>query len=167
MSKRNIQKNIKKNKQKKKEEYPEKKELITLSKIIFSILIIAILATMLFYIINKNYTLKNNTTDINYDEIMAGQTFNKNDNEYYVLFYEFDSDEDLSDKITDKKSAIYQVNLLNNFNKSVLSETSNKEASKAEELKITGPTIIKIESGKNVEYIEGYDNIVKYLEGVN
>lgn len=167
MSKRNIQKNIKKNKEKKKNEYSEKKELINLSKIIFSILIIAIFATMLFYIVSKNYTLKKSTANIDYDEIMAGQTFTKKDNEYYVLFYEFDNDNDLSDKINEKKSVIYKVDLLNSFNKSILSETSNKSASKAEELKIAGPTIIKIKSGKNVEYIEGYDNIVKYLEGVN
>ena len=116
---------------------------------------------------SKNKDSKEDETEIIYDEIIAGQTFTKKDELYYVAFYEYDSDEDLTESIKEKKNTIYKVDLSKKINQNIKSESSNKNAQKSEELKISGPTLIKIEKNKNIEYIEGYDNIVNYLNEID
>lgn len=165
--KKTISKNIKKVKETKKEEYKGKNQILTLAKIIFATIIFAILVTALLYIATGKYTLKEDETEIIYDEIIAGQTFTKKDELYYVAFYEYDSDEDLTESIKEKKNTIYKVDLSKKINQNIKSESSNKNAQKSEELKISGPTLIKIEKNKNIEYIEGYDNIVNYLNEID
>lgn len=165
--KKTISKNIKKVKEEKKEEHKEKSQILTLAKIIFATLIFVILVTSLFYIATGKYTLKKDTTEIIYDEIISGQTFAKKDEQYYVVFYEYNSEEDLTETIADKISVIYKVDLTKKINQSIKSDLSNKDAQSSTELKISGPTLIKIEKNKNVDYIEGYDNIVNYLSEID
>ena len=119
-TKKTIGKNIKKVKEQKKEEYKEKNQILTLSKIIFSTIILAILVTGIFYIATGKYTLKKDEVEIIYDEILAGQTFAKKDELYYVAFYEYDSEEDLSETIKEKTSVIYKVDLTKKINKNII-----------------------------------------------
>ena len=52
------------------------------------------------------------------------------------------------------------------MNKDYISEKGNSSASTVGELKINGVTLIKIEEGKNVEYIEGSSNVETYLKNM-
>ena len=49
------------------------------------------------------------------------------------------------------------------MNKQIISETSNKNATKSDELQINGTTLIEIKEGKIINYIEGYENITNYI----
>ena len=99
---------------------------------------------------------------------MAGSTFNMNRDKYVVVFYNRDSDDDITNHISIYGSRdgnnIYYVNLKNGMNKYVLDDVGNKNATKASELKVTNPTLIKIEDKEITEYIEGKDNILEYLK---
>lgn len=165
--KKSISKNIKKVNTKKKEEYPEKNQLLTLAKIIFGVIVIAATVTGLYYIISGDYSLNDSKTEIVYDEIMAGQIFEKQDETYYVALYKYDSEKDLSEKIDAKTSTIYKVDLNKKINSQIIGEKSNLKTDNIEELKVTQATLIKVEKNKNVETVEGYEEIVKYLEAIN
>ena len=119
----------------------------------------------------NNNTTTDNTTNttpatIQYDEILAGETFNMNYSEYYVLFYDFDDSTGAIYKamVTNFKTAhsgskIYTVDLSKSINDTYTGETSNPKANKIEDLKIKGATLIKIKDGSNVSYVEGKDAI--------
>lgn len=122
------------------------------------------------YITNRGYKFNRNNVEatISYEEIMAGSTFNMNRDKYVVVFYNRDIDDDITNHISIYGSRdgnnIYYVNLKNGMNKYVLDDVGNKNATKASELKVTNPTLIKIEDKEITEYIEGKDNILEYLK---
>lgn len=166
-SSKKIQKNIKNNITKKKEEYPVKNQIMTLAKVITAILITSFIISVIVSLSNKTYTLEEKK-EIVQNEILAGQTFNRKDETYYVVFYEFNSDEDLESTISNIESPkIYKVDLSNKMNQSIISDTSNKKATTIDELQINGPTLIKITNEKITDYIEGYDNITTYLNDLD
>ena len=165
--KKSISKNIKKVNLKKKEKKSNKNQLITLAKIVLGVIIIVAVTIGLYYIISGDYKSNDSKTEIVYDEIMAGQIFDKQDETYYVALYKYDSDEDLTEKIEEKTSTIYKVDLNKKINSQIIGQQSNLKTDNIEELKVTQATLIKVEKNKNVETIEGYEEIVKYLEAIN
>ena len=119
------------------------------------------------YITNKPEKTKIPEETISYEQITAGSTFNMSDEEYVVLFYSRENNSEITSKIssykTNKKINVYYVDLDDAINNSVKSDTSNKSATKASELKVVNPTLIKINNGKIVEYVEGQSNVVNYI----
>lgn len=161
---RKLKKNIKKTSEQQKKEYPQKNQIMSFAKTIYGIIIAAILIYGITVIVNKTYVLKDESK---YDmtQILAGQTFSKLDEEYYVVFYNFNEQKDITtniESVTDK--AIYKVDLSLGNNKYVISDTGNNTAMNANDLKINGPTIIKISNGSNIEYVEGLDSVNNYLK---
>ena len=165
-SSKKIQKNIKQNVVKKKEEYPLKKQIINLTKAVVAIVLSVILISAVASIAQKEYILdKKEEKPTN--EILAGQTFSRSDKDYYVAFYDFEKEESLESKISNlQNTKIYKVDLTNAMNKQIISETSNKNATKSEELQINGTTLIEIKEGKIINYIEGYENITNYINNL-
>lgn len=146
-----------------------------MSKAIKCILIVAILFAIMYGItvlILKNspyeYTKEDIKTSIQYDEILAGTSFQKKDSEYFVLYYHADSDNQYMNMLSDYQAKeshlpIYYVDLDNKMNLSVISNESNKEASNASELKIKDVTLIRFKDGKIEEYIEDASKIREAL----
>ena len=158
-----IKKNITKEKEiqeklEKKENY-SKKQVINLLKIIIAILLTVLVVCFIAKFANGDFK-KDEEESVDYTNIVAGQTFTRSENEYYVLFYD---DKAILDKIGSTTDTIYKVDLNSSLNKNVVSEEGNPKAEDAESLKINGTTIIKVEGGKNVSYIDGYDEVVDYL----
>ena len=131
----------------------------------------------LFYLLTVAINNKNRKLDtkepeteeatIQYYEILGDNTFTMSPNEYYVLFYDFDSPEAIYlDYLFDQYSAeegnyIYKVDLGNGFNKKFIAEDkTNKKAKNASQLKVKNATLIKIKKGKNVEYTEGTAQVI-------
>lgn len=118
---------------------------------------------------------KNETTEavIDYEDIVIGRSLSMGNEDYLVLFYDKE-DEDIAStyasliseyKGKSPQAEFYTVNMGNSFNKSYATVgESNKSPEKAADLKINGPTLIKVSGGKVVEYIEGEDEISKYLK---
>mgnify|MGYP000003588937 FL=1 len=162
--KKTIKKNIKKNIELKKHEDKKKEKVINLLKIVGSILFVIVLAVLVTKLANGDFAKKEETVDTT---ILAGQTFDKKYDTYYVVFYDFDSDSSVTsrlEKISTNK--VFKVNTKDKLNSSVINTSSNTKASSADELKINGVTLIKIENGKNVEYVEGLSNVLSSLSNL-
>lgn len=103
---------------------------------------------------------------IQYSEILGDDTFTMMPDEYYVLFYDFDGpsktyyDYLFTQYASTEGNYIYKVDLSNAFNTKFASTETNKNASKAGELKVKDATLIKIKNGKNVEYVEGTSQVI-------
>lgn len=168
----------------------EKKEPVTVQqvdeeradgavKIAITVFVVLIMFYALTMAITGAFDPKKQLTDdekeapsvIQYDEILATQTFNMNYGEYYVMFYDFESQgsslyKSIMSKYLDsnKNAKIYTVDLSKGINKVYIGEEGNAKVSNAEGLKINGPTVIKINNGQNVAYGEGADAIKAILK---
>lgn len=114
---------------------------------------------------------KTNEVEIQHKEILLGSSFSIKDDQYLVVYYDT-TDDDLSNltstistyRSSSKDVNLYTVDMNNGLNKGFAGETSNKEATKSSELSISGPTVIKFSNNKISTYIEGTDEVIKYLE---
>lgn len=142
--------------------------------IIIVSVIVGIILLLWFIIELKNGTFakkdtveENTTTTIQYDEIMAGQTFNRKDSEYYVIFA--DSDKEFYSIYrnyiaTYSEKNIYLVDISNPINSKYISAESNVNAQSSNELKVKDNTLIKISNGKNILYLEGYKEVINEIK---
>ncbi len=136
------------------------------------LLIIVILYLIIGIFVTKDIKIFGNTDDeevistIQYQEILAGQTFNMNQDEYYVIFSDSTGNyysiyKNIADSQTDK--SIYLVDLSNPLNQSYVSDESNKDVQKASDLKVKDNTLIKINNKTNIEYIDDRNTILSYF----
>ena len=152
-----------------------------LNKIIIGLIVICVLG--LFYLLTIYITNKHSDKDtkeetetsdvsINYDEILIGRAFSMSDEDYIVVLYDSSNNEistTYSGLISTYKAKedhlpIYTVNMNNSLNKSYsTTDASNTSPTKASELKVNGPTLIRITNGSLVDYVEGEESITNYL----
>ena len=156
-----------------------KKEIIEETNIepkkAIKIIIIMAITFGVFYLLTlgilskKESVVNKYSSSIQYNKILVGESFTQKRKEYLVLYY--NSKKDDMDKIhtlistyKDKKDSLYlyTVDMSEAFNKEYISEESNKEASKAEELKIAGTTLIHFKNSKIIDYVT--DDLEEYLK---
>lgn len=172
----------KKNSKKKVEELEVKTKTDMLNKLIIALIVICILSMfylLTLYITNKHSDKNNDAeeaesteTSINYEKILVGNTFTMSDTDYIVVFYDT-SNSDISNvysnlistyKEKEEHLPIYYVDMNNTLNKKfATTEESNKNPTKASELAINGPTLVRITNSELVEYVEGEEAITGYL----
>ena len=115
-------------------------------------------------------------TTIQYQEIIAGETFNRNYKEYYVLFYDFTSvyADYFKSAISSYESKsnslpVFIVDLTQEINKQyVINNDSNSTVQYAypsdiNSLNVENPTLLKIKNKKTIEVVKGNDNIIDAL----
>ncbi len=163
-------------KKRKEERLKEKKYLeeADSSKTHILIFVGVVLFFVLFYVItlqitNKNEAKKTDTETVeSTGEILLGRSFNMSDKSYYVLYYDTTNEEVVntcksmfsSYRSANGEESIYYVDMNSGFNKSyVTTEETNKSVEQVSDLRINGPTLIRIEQNHIVEYVEGLDNI--------
>lgn len=115
-------------------------------------------------------------TVIQYSEILAGESFTRNEDSYYVLYgnlesKEFDSIETyrLTYSYKENSLKIYEVDTTKNFNTSIVANKDEIYASKPSsinELKVYGTTLLKFNNHKVVERIEGTEEVTNYLNSL-
>lgn len=117
------------------------------------------------------FTKDNNEEQVQKVEksILAKNTFNQKEEEYYVYFYDFeDENERIATLINSKffTETIYRVNTKDAFNSNFVTEEAlgNSSVTSIDDLKVINPTLIKISGDIVVEYYETKDNIISYLE---
>lgn len=113
-------------------------------------------------------------TSIQYEEIMVGQMLNRNQNEYYVLLFNFTDIFashylSLKDGYSQNEGSLpfYIIDLEKHVNKDyVLSENEKliEKPIRLVDFKAVSPTIVRIKDRKVVERISGRDNILKFFE---
>lgn len=139
------------------------------------IMIICILLLLgIFYLITTKILdnakkKKDETLDvyIQYDEILAGESFNQKEEEYLVVYY------DSSDKYSILKSLVssyqskddvtrvYTVDLANGMNKKYIGD--QVDTSSPSSLKVVYPTMLRFKNGSVSETITSDDEIYEYF----
>lgn len=116
-------------------------------------------------------------TEIQKVEILMGETFEKKDSEYIVIYYDF------KDKLYsglystlvegyngyNESVPMYKVDLSTNFSKKYMAageEPSNTNPTALSNLKIKGATLIRIKDKTVIKYVEGKDNIKAYINEI-
>ena len=150
-------------------------------KIIVVLCVIIFLA--LFYLLAVHITNKNSSssssndtketsTTSDYSERLFGSSFNRSESEYLVIYYDKGNSDlfsELNTAVTDYSTkddslTIYTVDMSSMYNKAyVTEEDTNKSPSNIDELRINGPTLIKITNGEVTSYVEGTESIKEYL----
>lgn len=119
-------------------------------------------------VFEAGYTKPTTTTELSYTNILIGETFNRTESEYLVLFDTFDNNTNdvYVEYLTEQYTAmhVYKVDMSILPNSNFASESENKSASNSNELKINGITLIKIKNGRISDYITGSENISEYLK---
>lgn len=140
--------------------------------IIITVVVIALALGLYFLtdkVLNKDTTSDTNA-DVDYTTCLIGNMFNRPYDEYYV--FAFSSEDENASKYSslistyekkDKALKIYKIDLDNNFNKSAVSETSNKKPTSASDVKIKNSALIHIKNGKVVNYYESSSDYEKVL----
>lgn len=176
--KRNTRNNKNKTLKKVENEISESASLKSRLIVVVGVLVfIALFYLLAIHITNKNANIdsnENNNVNENsdYSEILFGTTFNRSESEYLVVFYD-KSDEEINSSLggsvmdyvaKEDNLTTYTVDMSNMYNKAYnTTEDTNKAPSNVDELRINGPTLIKISKGNVVEYIEGLESVKEYL----
>jgi len=150
------------------------------SKIIKIISVIAVCFAIVYfatsYITGKmSDSSEEKEVEIQKEEILIGETFEKTDKEYMVVYYDYEDDFNadlyamLIQNYNNKKNdvPIYKVDLASNLSKNYVvqdEEKSNTKPTSLSNLKIKGATVIRIKDKKVIKYVEGKDSIKSYFE---
>lgn len=115
---------------------------------------------------------KEKEVEIQNVEILAGETFNRVDETYYVMMYNFD-DKENAPKYSSIYSVyyanggsekIYVVDLSKKFNTGYITDSNSKvNITSIENLKVVDGTLIKVENGKGTLKVIGEEQIKKTL----
>lgn len=107
--------------------------------------------------------------EIQNDVILAGSTFNRSEDEYYVLLYDFEGANEgtcgaIFTVYKDKgQGKMYKVDLNDKMNSSVLvTDKGEVNTSSSSTLKVLDGTLIKVKGGKAIEVKSGIDELNAY-----
>ena len=146
-----------------------KKIVITFSVIvIFVVVIYFILAVFVTKEVGSNNTTNtsdNSSNNTVANPILASDIFKESEDSYYVYCFDFDEqDTNISNIISNKlvSDKVYRVNTKDSLNKNYVSEVGNKNATSLEDLKISNPSLIKIENGSITMFLVGKQEIINY-----
>lgn len=169
-NKKNGRNDVKKNIEKKESGF--EKDIFKVLCIMFGVLLfLAIFYFITVAIVSDEEEVKDKEeTEIQYEQILAGSSFSMKDDEYLVVYYDF-SDEKLAELTSvvynygySGFSKLYKVDMSDGFNKKyIVEDDSNKAPKGVSDLAINGPTLIKFVDGECVDYVEGNDKIIDYL----
>lgn len=150
----------------------ENEEVIKMIKVILGVVLVLVAFYFLFAIYNGEISFGNKEekepVEIQNEEILAGTVFNRVENEYYVMFYDFEGNYAYScsaiyNLYSQKSGKMYLVDLGNNLNKGYIADNKDfVNADNISSLKVMEPTIIKVKDGKAVEVISGVDDVNSY-----
>ncbi len=105
---------------------------------------------------------------IQYDEILAGESFNQGDGEYYVIYY--DSSDQYSTisslissyQLNNSDTKLYSVDLSNGMNKKYVTD-GDIVTDDASSLRVKANTLLKFEDGEVTEIITDTNKITSFL----
>ncbi|MDD6245034.1 MAG: hypothetical protein PUB03_05190 [bacterium] len=103
---------------------------------------------------------------IQYDKILAGESFTVDNEEYYVVYYD-STDTELASTISSyqadtKDIKLYSVDLSDGMNKKYRTD-GDVDTSSIENLKVKNPTLIHFKSKEVVDVLTDQDEIKNYL----
>jgi hypothetical protein len=151
-------------------------EVVRMAKIGIAVLVTFAIIYFATGLINKYRSSKDEVeTEIQNVEILMGETFEKKDNDYIIVYYDFEDKiyADLYGMMVEnynsygKEVPMYKVDLSTNFSKKYIAtgeEASNTAPTALSNLKVKGATLIRIQDKTVVTYLEGKDAIKNYVD---
>ena len=146
----------------------KKKEINTVRPKTFIIILITItvFCIILYFLTSIFITkdLKNNTNTSNEEstitnKILASDSLKQQEEEYYVYYYDKEKeDSSISSIISSINEKVYRVDTHDDFNSNFVGEPSGI-VEDIKDLKVTSPTVIKVESEKIVAFYSGAEEI--------
>lgn len=153
-----------------------KNAIVTVISVLL-IIIVVYFATAIFLTkeIGSNNSSENNSVQsglsLSYENIIiAGKAFSQKEEKYMVIFFsEKDSSDSLKNYLStydnsQKELKLYKVNLDEAINSFVKSEENNSNATKSSELKINKNTLMTINNGAIVSYVDEESQIIEVLK---
>ena len=169
-------KNIKDDKKKIEEVGSFNVDLIHIVYVILGVIsIFCIFYLITFFVVVKEVdNTKYDDVSISVDNILAGRSLSMSEEKYYVLYYET-KDEETNEKYSsivssyiystsEDKVKLYTVDMSDAFNKKYVSEESNTKPTKESDIAIKGTTLVIVENGEVVDYIEDANRIEELLK---
>ena len=153
----------------------DSEDIMKLVKIVGIIAVALLLFYLVFAIFNGeiSFSKKEKESDevnIQNVEILASSTFSRTDDEYYVLFYDFDGNNaircgSVRALYTQNSSGIkmYTVNLGNELSSKYLtSDVNSVNATNLSSLKVVDATLVKVTNGSGKVVAAGIDSLISY-----
>lgn len=140
--------------------------------IIIILVALVLLVSMYFFttvILNKETEEEKITENtIQYNEILAGESFNQNNDEYYVIYYDSSNKYSTisslisSYQLNNTNTKLYSVDLANGMNKKYVTDADIVTDS-ASSLRVKATTLLKFNSGEVSEVITDTNEIISFL----
>lgn len=142
------------------------------------VLLVVVLALVAFYFVfaiargEISFGEDEEEVQIQDVEILAGNTFSRNETEYYVMMYDFSSTDssiyanlyEMYRNYSSNSLKMYLVDLNKGFNtRYVTIDKKEVNISSIENLKVVNGTLVKVKEGAGVSYSIGKDEIKKTL----
>ncbi len=105
---------------------------------------------------------------IQYDEILAGESFNQDEDEYYVIYYDSSNEYSTisslisSYQLNNSDTRLYSVDISNGMNKKYVTD-EDIITDNASSLKVKDNTLLKFRNGEVSEVITDINEITNYL----
>lgn len=141
--------------------------------IIIIVVAVVLLVGMYFLttvILNKDSDDNSKITDnaIQYDEILAGESFNQSEDEYYVIYYDSSNEYSVisslisSYQLNSSDTKLYSVDLADGMNKKYVTD-GNIVTDNASSLRVKDTTLLKFNNGEVSEVITDTNEITNFL----
>lgn len=144
-------------------------------KVIIILVVIVILLGGTYLLTTKILKKSNSTTSnkvtknsIQYDEILAGESFNQNNDEYYVIYFDKSNNSSSfsslvsSYQLNNTKTRMYSVDLSSGFNKDYVTD-GEAVVHDINDFKVKDGTLIKVKNGEVEEVITDTAEITNIL----
>ena len=141
--------------------------------IIIIVVAVVLLVGMYFLttvILNKDSDDNSKITEnaIQYDEILAGESFNQSEDEYYVIYYDSSNEYSVisslisSYQLNNSDTKLYSVDLADGMNKKYVTN-GNIVTDNASSLRVKDTTLLKFNNGEVSEVITDTNEITNFL----
>ena len=141
--------------------------------IIIIVVAVVLLVGMYFLttvILNKDSDDNSKITEnaIQYDEILAGESFNQSEDEYYVIYYDSSNEYSVisslisSYQLNSSDTKLYSVDLADGMNKKYVTD-GNIVTDNASSLRVKDNTLLKFNNGEVSEVITDTNEITSFL----
>ena len=141
--------------------------------IIIIVLAVVLLVSMYFLttvILNKDRDDNSKITEnaIQYDEILAGESFNQSEDEYYVIYYDSSNEYSVisslisSYQLNNSDTKLYSVDLADGMNKKYVTD-GDIVTDNASSLRVKDTTLLKFNNGEVSEVITDTNEITSFL----
>ena len=141
--------------------------------IIIIVVAVVLLVGMYFLttvILNKDSddTSKITENAIQYDEILAGESFNQSEDEYYVIYYDSSNEYSVisslisSYQLNSSDTKLYSVDLADGMNKKYVTD-GNIVTDNASSLRVKDTILLKFNNGEVSEVITDTNEITSFL----